>query len=194
HEPNQVFQTGNTEDAEPRVSRRARLWPAIGSILAKYHGPNHPAMPAYCAFMRSASHLAWGGYLGKRYDPFIANTAATLPIYDLVGRDTGKVSSPSLFSLSPGLTFERVRRRGELVQRLDGLRRRADAPGAADALDRHTQQAVDLLLGRCMQEALDLSREPQGVRERYGKHLWCQQALMARRMVEAGAAFVTLDL
>src|SRR5262249_37399280 len=151
-------------------------------------------------FMRSATHLAWGGHLGKRYDPFIANTAATLPVYDLVGRDTGRVSSPSLFALAPGLTFERVRQRGELLRRLDGLRPRADAPAAADAAGaaaaraRHREQAVDLLLGRRMQDALDLAREPQAVRERYGKHLWCQQALMARRMVEAGAAFVTLDL
>ncbi|HLJ12003.1 MAG TPA: DUF1501 domain-containing protein, partial [Planctomycetaceae bacterium] len=40
----------------------------------------------------------------------------------------------------------------------------------------------------------DLSREPERNRERYGKHLWCQQALLARRLVQAGVAFVTLDL
>ncbi|MCH7687090.1 MAG: DUF1501 domain-containing protein, partial [Planctomycetes bacterium] len=43
-------------------------------------------------------------------------------------------------------------------------------------------------------EAFDLSREPEPYRERYGKHLWCQQALIARRLVEAGVSFVTLDL
>ena len=42
--------------------------------------------------------------------------------------------------------------------------------------------------------AFDLSREPAAIRDRYGKHLWCQQALLARRLVEAGVAFVTLDL
>jgi uncharacterized protein (DUF1501 family) len=49
-------------------------------------------------------------------------------------------------------------------------------------------------LGRRAQNALVLSREPEKVRERYGKHLWCQQALLARRLVQAGVAFVTLDL
>src|SRR3954452_158815 len=44
HEPNQVFQTGNRE-AAPRVNPRGRLYPAIGSIVAKYHGANHPVMP-----------------------------------------------------------------------------------------------------------------------------------------------------
>ena len=61
-------------------------------------------------------------------------------------------------------------------------------------MDRHAQAAVDLLVGRRAHETFDLSREPARVRDRYGKHLWCQQALLARRMVEAGASFVTIDL
>jgi uncharacterized protein (DUF1501 family) len=61
-------------------------------------------------------------------------------------------------------------------------------------MDRYHQQAVDMLTGKRMQAALDLGREPEAVRSRYGNHLWCRQALLARRMVEAGVAFVTLDL
>src|SRR6202007_2073412 len=55
-------------------------------------------------------------------------------------------------------------------------------------------QAGDLLVGKRAGNAFDLSREPQLIRERYGKHLWCQQALLARRLVEAGVSFVTIDL
>jgi uncharacterized protein (DUF1501 family) len=51
-----------------------------------------------------------------------------------------------------------------------------------------------MLVGERMRSALDLAREPAAVRERYGTHLWCQQALLARRMLEAGVAFVTIDL
>ena len=61
-------------------------------------------------------------------------------------------------------------------------------------MDRFGQQAVELLVGRRSQAAFDLSREPAAVRDRYGNHLWCQQALLARRLVEAGVAFVTIDL
>jgi hypothetical protein len=193
HEPNTVFQTGNLQ-AEARTNPRARQYPAIGSLVAKHHGPNHPAMPAYAAFMRNWSHLAFAGYLGKRYDPFIANTAARLPVYDLVGRDTGSVSSPQLFQLPAGLNFERIGERRRLLAEFDHLRRQLDAAGPAEALDRFGQQAVELLTGRRMQEALDLSREPQKTRDRFGSHLWCQQALLARRMIEAGVAFVTIDL
>jgi hypothetical protein len=193
HEPNMVFQTGNTE-AAPRVNRLGRLYPAFGSVIAKLRGPNHPAMPAYAAFMRSPSHLAWGGYLGKQYDPFIVNQAARLPQYTPVGVDTGRTSGGDLFRLPHGLTPERLHERRALVKAFDRLRGDLDHSGSLAAMDHYEQQAIEMLVGRRAQQAFDLSREPDRVRDRYGKHLWCQQALLARRLVEAGVAFVTLDL
>jgi hypothetical protein len=193
HEPNMVFQTGNVE-AAPRVNRNGRMYPAIGSVVAKLRGANHPAMPPYVAFMKSRSHLAFGGYLGKQYDPFIADQAAWLPIYTNVGVDTGRLTDADLFHLPRGLDQERIAERRSLVKSFDRLRADLDRSGAMDALDRYGQQAVDMVLGGRAQEAFDLSREPDRVRDRYGKHLWCQQALLARRLVEAGVAFVTLDL
>jgi hypothetical protein len=193
HEPNAVFQTGNLE-AAPRVNPNGRMYPAIGSVVAKHHGPNHPGMPPYVAFMKSRSHLAFGGYLGKQYDPFIADQAARLPIYTNVGVDTGRTTEADLFCLPGSLTFERIGERRELLRQFDRLRNDLDASGSMEAMDRYGQQAVELVLGRRAQEAFDLGSEPAAVRDRYGKHLWCQQALLARRLVEAGAAFVTLDL
>ena len=62
-------------------------------------------------------------------------------------------------------------------------------------MDRYGQQAVELLVGRPGAGRRSTCRsEPEAVRDRYGKHLWCQQALLARRLVEAGVGFVTLDL
>src|SRR5204862_2747636 len=60
--------------------------------------------------------------------------------------------------------------------------------------DKYGRQAVEMVAGGRVRDALDATREPAAVRDRYGKHLWCQQALLARRLVEAGVAFVTLDL
>lgn len=193
HEPNTVFQTGNLE-AEPRENRIAHLYPAIGSIVAKHHGANAPAMPPYVAFMKSRSHLAFGGYLGKQYDPFIADQAARLPIYTNVGVDTGRTTEANLFQLPRGLSHERLHERRTLLADFDRMRHDLDTSGVLETMDRYGQQAVDLLVGRRAQEAFDLSHEPDRMRERYGKHLWCQQALLARRLVEAGVAFITLDL
>jgi hypothetical protein len=194
HEPNRVFQTGHL-DAEPRLDPSAEMSPAIGSVVAKYHGVNHSSeLPPYVAFQTAKSHIARGGYLGSQFDPFIANRASKLPIYTDVGVDTGRKTAAEFFKLPGGLTQERLRSRQTLLGDLDQLRGQIDRSAAVDAMDRHAQAAIDLLLGRHAHETFDLSREPARVRDRYGKHLWCQQALLARRMVEAGVAFVTIDL
>ena len=193
HEPNTVMQTGH-RSAAPRVERDGGMYPAIGSIVAKHHGANELGVPPYVAFQRSRSHLAYGGYLGQTYDPFIAERAASLPIYDLVGNDTGKTSKAEMFQFAPGLTLDRIHQRQSMLKQLDRLRRGLDQTGSMDAMDSFTQQAVDLIAGQRAQRAFDLSKEPTEIRERYGKHLWCQKALLARRLVEAGVAFVTIDL
>ncbi|TXT16921.1 MAG: Uncharacterized protein FD138_4661 [Planctomycetota bacterium] len=170
HEPNMVMQTANLAN-EPRVNKEAEKYPALASIVAKHHGANDPSMPPYVAFMRSRSHLAFAGYLGKQFDPF-----------------------PGAFQLPLGLSLDRLSERRSLVGSFDRLRRDLDQGGSLAAMDSHQQQAVDMVLGRRAQSAFDIEREPAETRERFGKHLWCQQALIARRLVEAGVAFVTIDL
>jgi Protein of unknown function (DUF1501) len=193
HEPNKVFQTGHL-DAAPRINPAGETYPGIGSVVAKWHGANGRGMPPYVAFQTSRSHIARGGDLGQQYDPFIANRAARLPIYTDVGVDTGRQTEGEFFRLPRGLTHKRLLDRRTLFQDLDELRTRLDRSAAMDAMDRHSQAAVDLLTGPKAQHTFDLSREPARVRDRYGKHLWCQQALLARRLVESGVAFVTIDL
>jgi uncharacterized protein (DUF1501 family) len=126
--------------------------------------------------MKSRSHVAWGGYLGKEYDPFLGG--------DVRG----------LFTLPRGLDQARIRSRHDLQQQFDRLRRDLDVAGSMQALDRFEQQAIDIVSGGRAQQVFDLSQEPAAVRERYGTHDWCQQALLARRLVEAGVSYVTIDL
>jgi uncharacterized protein (DUF1501 family) len=193
HEPNTVFQTANL-DAEPRTNPEADKYPAIASLVAKFRGSNHRAMPPYVAFMKSRSHLAFGGYLGKQYDPFLANQAARLPVYDLVGKDTGQTAGADLFQLPQGLSSDRLHSRRALSEDFDRLRSDLDQSGTMAALKTYNRQAVEMVLGREAQNAFDIEREPLPIRERYGRHLWCQQVLLARRLVEAGVSFETNDL
>lgn len=193
HEPNTVFQTGNLA-AAPRINPEAPKYPSLASIVAKHHGANHPSMPPNAAFMKSRSHLAFAGYLGKEYDPFICDTAATLPVYNDVGGDTGKVTGGDLFQMPSGLSASRMNERVSLLRQFDHMKAGLDQDGSMDALNAYQRQAVDLLLGQRARRAFDLSQEDPAMRDRYGKHLWCQQALIARRLVEAGTTFVTLDL
>ena len=193
HEPNQVMQTGHRE-AAPRVNRLGDRYPAIGSIVAKHRGSNQAGMPPYVAFQKSRSHIAYAGYLGQQYDPFMGNEAARLPIYDLVGNNTGRQSAARIFNFAQDLSFERIQRRKELLKDFDHMRRQLDISGAMESMDQYQQRAVETIVGGHVQRAFDLDHEPEPIRGRYGKHLWCQQALLARRLVQSGVSFVTIDL
>jgi hypothetical protein len=193
HEPNTVMQTGNVT-AEARTNPEAEMYPAIASLVAKHYGANDKSMPAYVTFQKSRSHLAYGGYLGKQYDPFQAADAVSLPVYTDVGVDTGRRSGGGLFSLSAGLTTDRLSNRRDLYTQFDKFRRDLDQRGSLEATDSFSQQAFDVVLGRKAQMAFDLTREDPAVIAAYGSHLWCQQALLARRLVQSGVSFVTLDL
>jgi hypothetical protein len=176
HQPNQVMQTAN-HAAEPRINKQGDRYPAIASVVAKHHGANEQGMPPYVALnVQDRTHIAWGGYLGKQYDPFLPNN---------VGQR---------FELPLGLSEARLDERRVLLARFDQIRKDLDLSGSMDAMDRYTQQAMEMVSGRRAQEAFDISRESQAMRDRYGKHPWAQQALLARRLVESGVAFVTIDL
>ncbi|MBM3953472.1 MAG: DUF1501 domain-containing protein [Planctomycetes bacterium] len=75
---------------------------------------------------------------------------------------------------------------------LDRLRADLDAGGMLRARDAFDAQAVDMLTSPAARAAFDLAREPDAVRERYGRHRFGQRALLARRLVEAGCTFVTV--
>src|SRR5688572_9561676 len=176
HEPNMVMQTANRA-AEPRTNPKAHLFPSFGSIVAKHRGANHPAMPPYVVLnMKSRSHVAWAGYLGPQYDPF------------------NGVAADKLFQLPSGLTMDRLESRRTLSQQMDGLRAEIDASGMMSAMDSAAQKAFDIVAGGRAREAFELAQEPQKVRERYRDHDWAKQVLLARRLVERGSSFVTIDL
>lgn len=194
HEPNKVFQTGN-KLAEARTNPEAQRYPAIASVVAKHHGPNNPSMPPYVAFMTSRSHIAFSGYLGSQYDPFIAQTAAKLPVYSNVGVDSGRTAGGEVFDLPKGLDRSRMDFRTRLKDQMESIRRGVDPLlERSEGLDIYTRKAMDMLTGRSARDAFDISLEPEPNRRRYGSHLWQQQTLLARRLVESGVAFVTLDL
>ena len=176
HQPNMVMQTANVL-AEPRTNPEAKMYPGFASIVAKHRGANVAGMPpAVHLNVCDRTHFAWAGYLGQKYNPFVGDNVN------------------ALFQLPGELTMDRLRSRQTLAQQMDSLRRDVDNSGSVEALDRFGQQAFDLVAGGAAQEAFDLSREPQRVVDRYGTHDWARKALLARRLVERGVSYVTLDL
>jgi uncharacterized protein (DUF1501 family) len=121
----------------------------------------------------------YGGCLGVRYDPFV-----------LQADPNAKNFKVRNLRLEEGLTGERLAERGSLLARLESAAQPIPSAQARD-YDEHGRQAAALVASGKAAEAFDLSREPEAVRERYGRHSWGQSHLLARRLVEAGARFVT---
>src|SRR5215216_4504011 len=132
HEPNTVMQTANLA-AVARTNPEAPMYPAIASVVAKHRGANAPGLPPYVAFQKSRTHLAYAGYLGRQYDPFLANFATRLPVYDAIGNDTGQRTNSDLFTLPRGLSHELIHERRSLLREFDQLRRDVDASGVMDS-------------------------------------------------------------
>lgn len=154
--------------------------PSLGSIVSKELGwrsglPGYIAVQKEMGFGRSA-------YLGIAHDPF-----------ETFGYPTSDSFRVRNLRSSEGVTSARAENRRSMLERFDTLRRDADISGAIGAMDTFRRQAFELSTSPQIQEAFDLTKEDAGTRERYGRKSNAGQSmLLARRLVERGARFVTV--
>ena len=170
---------------EPNVQFRGQIFPAQGSIVAKLRGANRAGLPPYVcvpdAYFARQGFFQLAAHLGREYDPVNSG-----------GESTFRYTTPSpSFAMPPDITITRSENRRELLGRIDAARRNTEP--AVERMDAVYQQAFDLVTSRQARDAFDLSREPLGLRERYGVNPWGRGALLARRLVEAGVTFVTVN-
>lgn len=174
------FEGPDFNKPDNQIQRR----PSIGSAVAALRGANVPGMPAYAA----APHLRGGTdnlfhyatYLGGAANPFVVNSnpnAADYRVRDL--------------ALAGSLTFDRIQDRRTLLSTFDAIHRDLDVP--MQDLDGHYQSAFDLLTNPKVRDAFDIKAEPAALRDLYGRHEFGQSALLARRLVERGVTFVTVN-
>jgi hypothetical protein len=161
-------------------------YPSAASIIAKIKGPKKSGIPAYVGLPTTHSVGLVPGYhgaayLGVGYNPFAADGDPNSEGYQV----------PNL-ALASGVDLARAQDRRGLLGAFDHARRDADASGLMRGLDRFDQEAFSIVLGHAARRAFDLSKEDPRLRDRYGRHEWCQSALLARRLIEAGVRFVTL--
>ncbi|MGE3408864.1 MAG: DUF1501 domain-containing protein [Pirellulales bacterium] len=179
-----LVQTGH---ALPNARLRGQQQPAEGAVASYLRGPNQPGMPAYvCVPEDYSTHMGFyqsAVYLGARHNALNAGGDPSLGNY-----------RPPEFNLPQEMTVERLQNRRGLLRRFDELVRAGEQDGSLQALSDVQQKAFDLVTGSSVRKAFDLSQEPAELRERYGKHAPGQSALMARRLVEAGSTFVTINL
>ena len=122
------------------------------------------------------------GYLGVGYNPF----------------DVGSDPSQDNFSvrnltLPNGISLDRLESRRGLLSRIDTLRRDSDRSGLMDGLDAFTRKAFEMVTSPSAQRAFAIGSEETATRDLYGRTKLGQSLLLARRLVEAGVTFVTVD-
>ena len=158
--------------------------PSIGSIVAKHQGAINPTtgVPTYVRVL--SNHGGFPGddavWLGQDFAPFRVRAETK-----------GGPANPMLANMGLKIGAERLQDRKALLGALDTLDRSIDKTGIMNGIDGFQRQAVDVLTGKA-KEAFDLSLESEKTRERYGPGLG-QELLLARRLCEAGAGFVTLN-
>lgn len=170
---------------EKDVQFRGQFSPAQGSVVAKVRAANARGIPPYVcipdAYFARQGFFQLATYLGSEFDPV---SSGSEPAFRFTN------PGPS-FSLPGDITVERAEDRKVLLRRLDSAAKRAEPH--IGGLDASHQKAFDLITSRAAKEAFDLSREPRKLHEKYGTNPWGRSALLARRLVEAGVTFVTVN-
>jgi hypothetical protein len=165
--------------------------PSLGAVLARVQGPVDPSVPPFVGLAARTQHVPWSdpgtaGFLGTPYAAF-------------------KPDGPGMADLTlKQASLEQLGDRRRLLASFDALRREVDGSPALKGMDALTERALGVLTSSKLVEALDLSRESDRVRARYGdgkpyKYQYDgaptvnDHLLLARRLVEAGVRCVTLS-
>jgi hypothetical protein len=137
-----------------------------------------------------------GGFLGQRFDPLCTECTAYTDRPMQKSDDMQVVRGEPVFKdidLPPDMTLDRLCGRRTLLRQIDDQVRRAEAGPGPKGYAGKRKLAFDLLTSARVREAFDLGREPDRLRERYGRSLFGYSTLLARRLLERGVRFVNVS-
>jgi hypothetical protein len=165
-------------------------WPSLGSVVSRLQGPADTSVPSFIGLSPNTGHPPYGspglpGFLGVGHSAF---------------RPSGEARGDMVLN---GITLDRLDSRKQLLSAFDNFRREFDSDAVMSGMDELNEQALNILTSSRLADALDVSKEPEEVRARYGKGdpknfgdgapRNLEHFLIARRLVEAGARVVTLN-
>lgn len=156
--------------------------PSAGAVVSFFKGKGNTDLgliPPYVVLTQPQGRFSEAGFLGNRYKPFATGGDPAAPRFAVEG-------------LVGQLTESQMRERRDLMNSLGTLPRAAPADPVLQALARSEDEAYELLLGDAFR-LFDLSQEKAEVRDRYGRNTFGQSCLMARRLVQRGVPYVTIN-
>lgn len=184
-----VHDTGHQMMQTGRLFQGGVEFPHLGCVLTKLRGPKGD-VPSHVLLPRpigntggNMPHGQNAGFLGKTFDPFVLNADPSDPNFRV----------PDM--LPPDyLSALRVDRRRNWREMVDRSVSEFETSQDARLLDSTFHQAYTLMSSQKAREAFELHREPDEVRKKYGDNRFGQSCLLARRLIEAGVRFVTVNM
>ena len=170
---------------DQRLRDSQELMPAYGSIVDAV-APNTDGLPTFVAFPHTIADGSitpgqHASFLGKAHDPLLIKEDPNQENFRL----------PEL-SLPAGLSLDRLNDRRRLQQLINRQSQLLEDSAEARGLDAYYEKAIGMLDSPKVRNAFDLSKEPQELRDAYGRTTYGQSCLLARRLVEAGVGFVNV--
>jgi hypothetical protein len=189
HTATAVHDTGHQMMQTGRLFSGGIEHPHIGCVLGYVKGqrgevPAHVLVPRPIG--RTGGNLPHGqnaGYLGRQHDPFILNADPAVPNFRV----------PDLLPPSY-ISAVRAERRQRMRQAVDAAVESFESSSQARQLDGNFHLAYRLMSSPQAREAFALEREPAPTRDRYGRTRFGQSCLLARRLIERGVRFVTINM
>ncbi len=160
-----------------------QVYPSVGAVVSLFKGYDagyKGLIPPYVVLTELQGRFSEAGFLGNRYKPFAT------------GGDPAQTRFAVEGVVAQGITDERQKKRRELLHNLNTLEMAARSDNRIAALAQCEKEAYDLILGDAG-KVFDLSQEKDEVRDSYGKTTFGQSCLMARRLVERGVPYVTIN-
>ena len=166
---------------QPTIEVNDNIYPSCGSVVAALRGPNEPGMPAYCN-VPNRLDLGKAAYLGASFNPFSPDSNPNDASF-LVRN----------MKLPGNLSLSRLERRQQLLGQVDTIRRDIDTKGDIVGLDKFYRDAFEMVTNEKALRAFDIHKEDPRLREKYGRNDLGQSCLLARRLVESGVTYVTVQ-
>ena len=163
-------------------SRGERLaYPSVGAVFALFKSPEYKGMiPPYVVLTRAQGRFSEEGFLGPKFKPFATGGDPSAQRFEVEG------------IVARGITDDRQKARRELLDKMDTMAQAMAASPQLAAAKEAKEAAYELILGQG-KEVFDLSKEDSELRDRYGRHTFGQECLVARRLVETGVPYVTIN-
>jgi uncharacterized protein (DUF1501 family) len=159
------------------------VYPSVGAVVSLFKGAGagyRGLLPPYIVLTEPQGRFSEAGFLGSRYKPFAT------------GGDPGRLPFAVEGIVAQGISEQRQKDRRELLHRLNTLGQAMKDDPQLAAADQCENQAYDLILGDAG-KAFDVSQEKDDLKDRYGRSTFGQACLVARRLVEKGVPYVTIN-